>query len=628
MSEPIKIVVTAETAQAAAALRSFVEQSNSGLKSMVPAAAAGASALTQARQASMLTHESFRTLSSTAYLLGGTRFPQLSMGVMGATQGLRALLAAAMLSGIGMAELLVPLAAIAAVVGAGAFVWHEFSASEADAATKAKDLEEALGKIPTLLEKINTLQKAGALGPGAAASYSDYITGKKKLYVQPDGSVGPQRTTTYTTPAHQVPLASGGWAQIPESTSTIDNPEASLAQAQKWGQEQLSGNAGLDDTRMKALADFKELQDRIQKEKLTGIEKEKEAVTDRYKKEFELASEQERAAGPMASPAKQKAFADAKLAIAANLNRELAALDQKAADEQVKCDEEALKQIQENQTKYSEWLKSQKEKDLKTVVEAEQQQRDALAEQKFAITSNPYLSEAQKAGPTEQILQQQIALAATEKERLGYERELANLEKSQTFAGQMQAMIIGWQNANNLIKDSVKLIDTAMNAAVNSISQNLTKIIEGTESWRQGLLKVADAMITNVLQAIIKIIAQLLVEESVEIVVRALALGFQSGGYTGAGAQDEVVGVVHGGEYVMPASAVDRIGVGNLAALHHGNASLSGGGMAAGGAQPYQHKTVICYDRQEFLKEMKSNDAREVTVAHVFANRQRLGIKT
>lgn len=48
-------------------------------------------------------------------------------------------------------------------------------------------------------------------------------------------------------------------------------------------------------------------------------------------------------------------------------------------------------------------------------------------------------------------------------------------------------------------------------------------------------------------------------------------LGFASGGYTGAGPRNQVAGVVHKGEYVMPAKAVDRIGVSSLTALASGS---------------------------------------------------------
>lgn len=54
--------------------------------------------------------------------------------------------------------------------------------------------------------------------------------------------------------------------------------------------------------------------------------------------------------------------------------------------------------------------------------------------------------------------------------------------------------------------------------------------------------------------------------------------GFASGGYTGGGAASSVAGVVHGGEYVFSKKATDRIGVGNLEAMHR-----SAKGYAAGG---------------------------------------------
>lgn len=47
-------------------------------------------------------------------------------------------------------------------------------------------------------------------------------------------------------------------------------------------------------------------------------------------------------------------------------------------------------------------------------------------------------------------------------------------------------------------------------------------------------------------------------------------LGFAEGGYTGSGPRNQVAGVVHRGEFVMPASAVERIGVSSLAALASG----------------------------------------------------------
>lgn len=58
-------------------------------------------------------------------------------------------------------------------------------------------------------------------------------------------------------------------------------------------------------------------------------------------------------------------------------------------------------------------------------------------------------------------------------------------------------------------------------------------------------------------------------------------LGFSSGGYTGGGNPRAAAGVVHKGEYVFSKPAVDRLGLGNLDALHR-RGDLPG--FAAGGA--------------------------------------------
>lgn len=53
-------------------------------------------------------------------------------------------------------------------------------------------------------------------------------------------------------------------------------------------------------------------------------------------------------------------------------------------------------------------------------------------------------------------------------------------------------------------------------------------------------------------------------------------IGFASGGYTGSGGKNEVAGVVHKGEYVVPADAVRRIGVQSLESLSTGASAARG----------------------------------------------------
>lgn len=62
--------------------------------------------------------------------------------------------------------------------------------------------------------------------------------------------------------------------------------------------------------------------------------------------------------------------------------------------------------------------------------------------------------------------------------------------------------------------------------------------------------------------------------------------GFASGGYTGDGPADQAAGIVHKGEFVVPADAVKRIGVQNLAAMSNARAAASMAGVTAAGAAP------------------------------------------
>lgn len=59
------------------------------------------------------------------------------------------------------------------------------------------------------------------------------------------------------------------------------------------------------------------------------------------------------------------------------------------------------------------------------------------------------------------------------------------------------------------------------------------------------------------------------------------AIGFASGGYTGPGGKNQPAGVVHKGEYVFSKASVDKIGLGNLDALHRGYANGGPVGISA-----------------------------------------------
>jgi phage-related minor tail protein len=94
---------------------------------------------------------------------------------------------------------------------------------------------------------------------------------------------------------------------------------------------------------------------------------------------------------------------------------------------------------------------------------------------------------------------------------------------------------------------------------------------------------------------------------------------FSEGGYTGDGGKYQAAGIVHAGEYVFPQTAVDRIGVGNLAALHHGGAPTATGGSQGGGNKPYRVENVILFDAQQVVHHMERSDAHEQYIVNLMA---------
>ena len=71
--------------------------------------------------------------------------------------------------------------------------------------------------------------------------------------------------------------------------------------------------------------------------------------------------------------------------------------------------------------------------------------------------------------------------------------------------------------------------------------------------------------------------------------VMALSGSFAEGGYTGAGGKYEPAGIVHRGEFVMPASTVNRVGVSSLDAIRQGGGTAS----SASGSTTVKSQTQV-----------------------------------
>lgn len=98
--------------------------------------------------------------------------------------------------------------------------------------------------------------------------------------------------------------------------------------------------------------------------------------------------------------------------------------------------------------------------------------------------------------------------------------------------------------------------------------------------------------------------------------------GFSAGGYTGDGSKHEVAGVVHKGEYVVPADAVKRIGVQNLAAMANGRAAAAMAGVTAAGAgaRPVQQTVIVKVEANDYFDAKVQQGATAVAAPMAMAS--------
>jgi phage-related minor tail protein len=105
----------------------------------------------------------------------------------------------------------------------------------------------------------------------------------------------------------------------------------------------------------------------------------------------------------------------------------------------------------------------------------------------------------------------------------------------------------------------------------------------------------------------------------VAVMAVVAAGGFAEGGYTGAGGKYDVAGVVHRGEYVIPADLVNRHGVGGIEAMLAGGvASPVAAGPSAvssgGGSRPVN---VAVFDNRKQVRQWVESSEGETAILDV-----------
>ena len=263
---------------------------------------------------------------------------------------------------------------------------------------------------------------------------------------------------------------------------------------------------------------------------------------------------------------------------------------------------------------------------------------------------------------------------ALEKQLIGKEKSSNSLGADPfSYTEQMRSAIVGLQNQLGTTAQQIAHSFTSVvGGAITTVSSGITGLIMGTKTWGQALMQIGNTILTSIVSAIVEMgvkwvvthvimggalsafhalanalgwssTTQTIAQETakapvlatnaatssvssygaaaivgIAALVAALGIGiaaalgaFSEGGYTGDGGRYDVAGLVHRGEFVFSAPAVQRIGVGNLEAMHSG----TGGSSAAVNSGGRGVQVHILTDDRKFM-----DASRDPSLERAFLN--------
>ncbi|MCL4181227.1 MAG: hypothetical protein KJ072_26220 [Verrucomicrobia bacterium] len=239
-----------------------------------------------------------------------------------------------------------------------------------------------------------------------------------------------------------------------------------------------------------------------------------------------------------------------------------------------------------------------------------------------------------------------------------------------SMAQQMSAAITQLQNQFGTVQQQIaRGFTSTIQSAVDGVAKSIEGLLQGTMNWADALQNVGRSILSGVISAISRMVAEWIAGRAliaakeiffsgqeaaakapsalltsissygIAAVVGLAALtaalaamgGFAEGGYTGAGGKLEPAGLVHRGEFVIPADRVNEYGLGFFEALRAGSVSPSAspsiapsGSDAGSGAGAV---TIILVDsRNEARKWVESAEGQARIVEIVRNQRTEIGI--
>ena len=213
-----------------------------------------------------------------------------------------------------------------------------------------------------------------------------------------------------------------------------------------------------------------------------------------------------------------------------------------------------------------------------------------------------------------------------------------------------EQMLNAWRRLEDqlgtIAENIANTFTSVIGAAINSISNGIMGLIDGTMTWAGALRMIARSILQEVIQGIVKMFVSWIVnrlalravnvasstaEAAAEApkalmtsissygvaalvgaaafaIAMAAAGGFARGGYTGDGSPGDIAGWAHRGEWVMPAETVRAWGKENMAAIQRGQAPASDAGS------PTRLNVAVLADRGLLDDWARSTGGRAVLV--------------
>ena len=752
MSEPIKIVVTAQTAEAAANLKAFCGQSANDLKVLAGAATAPDSSLRDLRETTLGLREGFHALEAGVYLLGGQRFPQLAEAVMGVRSAMLLTRTGALLTGASLAAVSsVLIAAAVSTLPAAVAAWEAYKAKQEETTAAALEFAQTQELITRNQNAVEEAFARQLISPEQAALIQDYLNLGTNDSLRKAQGLMAQAGISETQIEHYDKLKK---LEQEMHEATLDHFDQESAKASETYQKRLDEiqklafangitNAERNTAEQGAMAEFNAAGVRIDTEKQkqaaqdaialhkdtqtsiisvaeAGKEKREGFTEEEFgneiaflydlKKQYPLADDEitkanlaateQRVIGIRAEAAEQKKLNDEKKQ-ASQLQAEIARAQVAAQLKSIEgdplltkqgkdqkslplyktemSDNEGLMNDQlaiENSPASSDLQKAEAKKEYNKLLgdqaELENKIKAIEGENSFAYNWLADITALQSKLPTLAQSMASVFVSPFDGIQSGFNSAIIkmmehggsfksfmitigqSIEKSfiQSVAGMASsfitssalmlvkhiAMEMGMTaatTAGGVARNAIRMFETtfhgimvAMRTAAHLAGELLcTAATTAGAIIRAGKYLITAAIAAMSAEAGIPVVGPIIAVAAAAGIIGAgmgLMHGFSEGGYTGDGPRNQIAGVVHGGEFVLPADFVARHGLGKVEAMMRGG---SGGGSAPDSSG--SNVNLHFHDKRPHPKDfLASPEGQNMIVDISRKNRMKIGIPT